>query len=170
MARGLIGAGLLATAIFALDQWTKAAIAAGLGPGASRQRVGLAGNWFALEYAENRGTAFGLLAGAPALVTVLAVLVLVGVVAFAVRRRDRSLWLLVGLGLLVGGAVGNLSDRLRLGYVVDFVAIGPWPNFNVADAAISVGILCLAVDALVDPGPAAPPASAPSRAARHPHE
>jgi lipoprotein signal peptidase len=56
----------------------------------------------------------------------------------------------VSLGLLLGGAFGNLIDRIRLGYVVDFVAVGVWPKFNVADSAITVGVALLALQLMTD--------------------
>lgn len=97
-----------------------------------------------LGLAFNSGSAFSILAGAglwivPALVAVLAV-----VVAFAVRARRTVLAL--GYGLVLGGAIGNLGDRLFRGYhgdVVDFITLHHWPTFNVADAAITVGVVVL---------------------------
>lgn len=150
------GAGVaagLAVLTLALDQWTKALIQRDLGPGAGRSTIPLVGDWFLLEYGRNRGAAFGAFAGgAPAAVLPLVALaILVGVVVYAARLRFHGRWLAIGSGLLVGGAIGNLVDRARFGYVIDFVAIGPWPNFNVADAAISVGVLCLAADAMLRP-------------------
>ena len=144
----MVWTALGAIAVVVVDQWTKLRIGAGLGPGSARGRVDLIGEWFALEYAQNRGAAFGLLDDHPLLVTVAAAMILMGVIVYAIGHRHVSAWLWTGIGLVVGGAVGNLIDRLRLGYVVDFVAVGPWPNFNVADSAISVGVACLAIDAI----------------------
>jgi signal peptidase II len=59
------------------------------------------------------------------------------------RQRQPPLWHTLAAGAIAGGAVGNLLDRVRLGYVIDFVSIGLWPNFNVADSAITVGVLVL---------------------------
>ena len=142
-------AGVVAWLVIAIDQSTKRQIEAQLGPGGAAGRVGVIGDWFALEYAQNRGAAFGLLGSNPSLVTVAAVVILVVLIGYAATRRVGSAWLWFGAGLVAGGAVGNLIDRVRLGYVIDFVAVGRWPNFNVADAAISVGVTCLAVDALI---------------------
>ncbi|MCC6313072.1 MAG: signal peptidase II, partial [Thermomicrobiales bacterium] len=120
----------------AVDQWTKMLVEQNLGPGAPRATIPLLGDWFALEYAQNRGAAFGLFPGASGAVATAAALVLAGVVVYALRRPPA--WLLsIGAGLVVGGAVGNLIDRVRLGYVTDFIAVGAWPNFNVADAAVT---------------------------------
>jgi signal peptidase II len=59
------------------------------------------------------------------------------------REPHPSWWHTAATGAIAGGAIGNLLDRVRLGYVVDFIAIGPWPNFNVADSAITMGALLL---------------------------
>ena len=149
---------VVAAAVVVLDQWTKRGIEAGLGPGSPQTRVEVLGDWFALEYAETRGAAFGLFAGSSAAVTAAGIVILAGLLLYSWGRGATSRWLGLGTGLVAGGAVGNLIDRLRSGYVVDFVAVGPWPNFNVADAAISVGVVCLAIDAVWFPGlPSAKP-------------
>lgn len=102
---------------------------------------------FNLTLAHNRGAAFGILSDAPGwqrwFFTVLTVVVVSGLLIW-LRRLERREWPLAGaLALIIGGAVGNLVDRLRFGYVVDFldVYVGSyhWPTFNIADSAISVG-------------------------------
>lgn len=144
----------VAALVIALDQWTKAAIVAGLGPGAQAGRVLLGADWLALEYAENRGIAFGMLHAAPALAAALAAGIALALLWYAARTSPT--WMLsLGAGLALGGAASNLLDRSRLGFVVDFVSIGAWPNFNLADAAVCGGVLLLALDALRRPdGPA----------------
>ena len=97
-----------------------------------------------LQLAFNSGTAFSLFSGAGAWLTPLALVVLAGVgwAAWAARSRLRS----VGFGLVLGGAAGNLADRLFRGHhgaVVDFVTLSHWPTFNVADASITVGVVLL---------------------------
>jgi len=105
------------------------------------------GDWVRLTYIHNPGAAFGLFPGSrPALIVVsLAAIVVVTAVAW----RKRSRWDVLPLGLILGGAVGNLIDRIRLGEVVDFVQIGIppenyWPVFNVADSAVTIGVAWLA--------------------------
>ncbi len=103
---------------------------------------------FNLTYLTNTGVAFGLLAG-PVwwrqvffIVVTVAALVVIGVLHW--RLREKSVFYTVSLGLIAGGAVGNLVDRVRLGSVVDFLDfyLGShhWPAFNVADSAITVGV------------------------------
>ena len=90
----------------------------------------------------NRGIAFGMLADGGALLVVFAVAALAALLVFFARHRDRPLvWL--PTGLLIGGALGNLIDRATRGAVTDFVDLPLWPAFNLADAAITIGVLAL---------------------------
>jgi signal peptidase II len=134
----------LATLILLADQFAKLLIIEKLGPEATTHRVELLGNFVALEYAENRGMAFGLLQGQTALVTVLACVVVVLALRAFRQIVVIPVEIAIGGGLIAGGAIGNLLDRARLGYVVDFVAVASWPNFNVADSAITIGALLIA--------------------------
>jgi signal peptidase II len=132
----------VSAAIVGADQFSKALVTASLGgPGVARLNV--FGPWLSLEYAENRGAAFGLFPGMAPLLAVGSVLVLGVLLVHFMRTDAPPLWQTVALGAILGGATGNLLDRIRLGYVVDFVSIGPWPNFNVADSAITLGVLVL---------------------------
>lgn len=125
-------------------------VRAALGPEQAERTIGAIGSLVAIEYAENRGAAFGLFRGQGLALSLLAVAILVGLVLFYRRQPSPSLPLAVAIGLIGGGAVGNLIDRFRLGYVVDFIAVGRWPNFNLADTAISVGVVLLTVATLLD--------------------
>jgi signal peptidase II len=105
-----------------------------------------------LTYVENRGAAFGLLQDQTTFFVFVGILV-IGVIAASYRYLPRSGFRLhLALGLQLGGAIGNLVDRIRSGYVVDFVDFGYhsnwWPVFNVADSAIVVGVALLALNAL----------------------
>lgn len=136
--------GLVAGAILLLDQFTKAVIRSSLAP-LTPPRVDLLGRWLSLEYTENRGVAFGLLTGLGPLVAALPLLVIAAVVVLFLMSVAPPRWQSAGVGLLIGGAIGNLVDRVRLGYVTDFISVGRWPNFNVADSAITVGAVTLIV-------------------------
>jgi signal peptidase II len=155
---------LLALAVLALDQWTKWLVERTLAPNSSHEIVpGL----FHLSHVRNTGVAFGLFAsGGDGLAT--AVLALLGLTAlgfvswFFVRAQAGETRLLVALALVLGGAVGNLLDRLATGAVTDFlgVYIGSyrWPDFNVADSAICVGLGLMLLDSfLARPQPEARP-------------
>ena len=150
--RGLLFLGL-ALAVVVLDQWTKRIADERLRENGARSvPVPLAGDFLRFTYVENRGAAFGLLQDQTAFF-VLVGLVVIGVIAASYRHLPRSGFLVhLALGLQLGGAVGNLIDRLRQGYVVDFVDFGYrsnwWPVFNVADSSIVVGVALLALTLL----------------------
>ena len=131
---------ILAVSVVALDQLTKYLVRANMEWGQSIPSEGFA----RLTYTTNTGGAFGIFANQTFLLAVAAVL---GILVFLVYFRYiplESTLLKVGLGLDLGGAVGNLIDRLRFGEVTDFIDIGPWPVFNVADSAIVVGTIIIA--------------------------
>ncbi len=90
----------------------------------------------------NRGVAFGFLEGKGAIVGVLIALALVGLVAWFALNAGRA-WLWLPVGMLLGGALGNLIDRVREGAVIDFIDPVGWPAFNVADSSIVLGVLAL---------------------------
>ena len=115
--------------------------------------VPLIGEYIRLTYVENRGAAFGVLQDQTAFF-ILVGLVVISVIVASYRYIPEPSWLLnVCLGLQMGGAVGNLIDRIQVGYVVDFIDLTFWPVFNVADSAICVGV---AGSGLHRPLPAAP--------------
>ncbi len=103
----------------------------------------------------NTGAAFSFLAGAGGwqrwLLIAIAILVVVVLVAILRRLKPGAHWTAIALALILGGALGNLIDRIRLGYVVDFIGVHwgnlYWPYFNLADSAISIGAVMLIVDA-----------------------
>jgi signal peptidase II len=143
--RGIALPLLIVAVIISADQFAKWLVTSELGPGQPNHRHELLGSVLAVDYVENTGAAFGVLQGQTGILTAVALFVLLGLIISYRRVPDPSLFLSIGLGLLLGGAVGNLIDRFRLGYVVDFVAVGIWPKFNVADSAITIGVLLLAV-------------------------
>jgi signal peptidase II len=143
--RGIALPLLIVAVIVVADQCTKWVVTRALGPGQANHRHEVLGSLLAFDYVENTGAAFGVLQGQTGILTAVALFVLVGLIISYRRVPNPSLFLSVGLGLVLGGAVGNLIDRFRLGYVVDFVAVGIWPKFNAADSAITIGVLLLAV-------------------------
>jgi len=100
---------------------------------------------FHLTYVENRGAAFGLLQGQRLVFIVLTMLITAAIVYFLMKIPDKAVFLKTGLSLVLGGAIGNLIDRVRLGYVVDmfdFTLIN-FPVFNIADSSLVVGSILL---------------------------
>ena len=133
----------LAALIVAGDQLTKAWLVSFLAPG---QHVAVVGDWVRLVHSQNAGGLFGLLQG-NAVPFGLVSLVVAGLIALYHAKSAPNRYISITLGLLLGGAMGNIIDRLRIGYVVDFVDAGigglRWYTFNVADTAISFAILLL---------------------------
>lgn len=137
----------LAAAIFGLDQLTKRLVVEHLSPMGPGYHLPIIGDWLRLGYTTNTGAAFGFFADRTALLTILAI-VAVPVLVFGQHYLPVGGWgARICAGLLLGGTLGNLADRLRQGYVVDFVEAGVgnlrWPAFNVADSAFVIGILLM---------------------------
>lgn len=131
-------AALVAGTVVLLDQVTKHTIATSIAVGQERKLVpGLK-----LVHDRNSGVAFTLFAGGGALVLIITLAALAALIGyFALRPERRLLWL--PTGMLVGGAVGNLIDRISSGAVTDFIKLPHWPAFNVADMSITFGVLIL---------------------------
>ena len=134
-----------ALVILALDILTKRLIVGWLHPHEVRQVIG---DWVRLTYIHNPGAAFGLFPGSRSVLIAVSIAAVFVVSAVAWNKERGSA--VLPLGLILGGAVGNLFDRIRLGEVIDFVQIGIppetyWPVFNVADSAVTVGVVWLAV-------------------------
>jgi signal peptidase II len=164
--RWLLFFGLAATVVV-VDQLSKAWLVSTVQPG---EVVQVIGEYLRLIYSQNSGALFGLFRDQ----AILFGIVSIGVVALIVWYHGisgRNSWLTLALGLLLGGAIGNMLDRFRYGYVVDWVdlGIGDWRfyTFNVADSMITLSILLLILLALVPSlgrgdGPAEIPAAPPS--------
>lgn len=133
------GRGLaLAALVVVIDRITKHLVVSGIAVGDEHKFL----PGVTLVHVRNSGVAFGFLAGGGALVLVLTLVAVCALlVYFVLRPGRRGLW--VPTGLLVGGALGNLIDRLANGPVTDFVKLPLWPAFNVSDMAITFGVLAL---------------------------
>ena len=136
---------LIAVLVFAADMATKAAVSSKM---VLYQSIPVIGDWVKLTYIHNSGAAFGMFQGGRWPLIAVSVAAAVLVTVMALRGRSK-LSLVIPLGLILGGALGNLVDRIRLGEVVDFINVGigthRWPVFNVADSAVSVGVVWLAL-------------------------
>ena len=131
-------AGALCGVVVAADQAAKAAIEPHLVPGEEIDVLGPIG----LTLSHNRGVAFGLASGA-GVGLVLVTLLALGVIGYLFSRNSGRPGMWVAAGLLAGGALGNLADRVRADAVTDFIAVGSWPPFNLADIAITCGVILL---------------------------
>ena len=133
------GLGLVVGAALAADQSTKQLVASRLPLG---DEVAVTGP-FSIHHVQNSGIAFGLFSNATPIVIVLTGLAVLWMVAFFARSGARHPVLPVGLGLVLGGSVSNLVDRVRMGHVTDFLDFTFWPAFNLADIFIVVGVAVL---------------------------
>ena len=134
----LLRAVALGAAVVGLDQLTKNTVAAGVAPGHEQSLL----PGVHLVHVHNTGVAFGVLSGGGAIVLVCTLLALAALIGyFVLHPGRRGLW--VPTGLLLGGAIGNLIDRLVHGSVTDFIKLPHWPAFNVADMAITFGVVAL---------------------------
>jgi|LSQX01.3.fsa_nt_gb signal peptidase II len=100
---------------------------------------------FHLTYVENRGAAFGMFQNKKILFVVITSLILIAIVYYILKYKPKSKLLLISLSIIIGGALGNLIDRVRFGYVVDFLDFNliNWPVFNVADSLVVIGTILL---------------------------
>lgn len=137
-ARAWTLAGIVCGIAAAADQAAKAVVEAHLVPG---QYVEAAGP-LELTLSHNRGVAFGLAGGAGVKLVVVTVVAL-AVIGYLFARNPQRPGMWLAAGLVAGGALGNLADRIRTGAVTDFIAVGSWPPFNLADVSITLGVLLL---------------------------
>jgi len=147
---------IIALTITLLDQISKFYVQGTLRLG---QVVPVIPSFFNLTYVLNPGAAFGFLSGAPAairhpLFTAISIVAVLFIIYYRARHRQMRLLPSVGLACILGGAVGNLIDRLRLGMVVDFLdfyyGAYHWPAFNVADSTITIGVALMIFEILTE--------------------
>jgi len=126
--------------LIALDQWTKAIV---------RQNLDLGEMWMPLDWLSpyarivhwyNTGVAFGMFQDKNLLFSILALAVSVFLIIFYPKLTEEDWFLRIALGMQLGGSLGNLIDRITIGHVTDFISVGNFPVFNIADASISVGV------------------------------
>jgi signal peptidase II len=137
---------LIAGIVVASDQLTKSWIIANLLPGDSLPEIGP----LTITHIWNTGSAFGLFTDQAFLLTIIAIIGLAVILLFFRYLKQSGILISFTLGLVFGGALGNLIDRLLLGHVTDFIYVRIWdkvfwPAFNIADASISIGVILLAI-------------------------
>lgn len=154
---------LLMAAVVGLDQATKALLVRSL---ELHDSIPLVDGLLSISHVRNRGAAFGLLSDwdlpyQPLILSVLSIAALVAILLYFVRLPATARLPRLALALVLAGAIGNLLDRVRLGYVVDFIHVywrqHQWPDFNVADSAITIGVILLVFDILRPSGLGAAP-------------
>jgi len=137
---------LIAAFVVAADQLSKSWIRASLLPGESSPEI----IRFSIAHVQNTGSAFGLFTNQTFLLTIIAIVGLIVILLFFRHLPQSNILSTIALGLLFGGAIGNLIDRIRFGYVTDFILVRLWgdfywPAFNIADSAITVGVIVLII-------------------------
>lgn len=147
--------------ILVLDQITKHWILYELGPDPGFKHHALIGNWFRLVYSQNTGIAFNFFPDMSPIFILTSVLISAGVIyMYVTQLPNQAAPIQWSIGLILGGAMGNTVDRILHGYVVDFIQVGWWPVFNVADSAITTGAVVLALyltlAGVVEPEPVDP--------------
>jgi signal peptidase II len=138
--------GILAVLVLVLDQATKAYVRATLEP---RERIDVFPG-FQFSRVSNEGIAFGFFPGRPGIVAVLTVIALSAIAIALAGLVARNATVATGAGMLVGGSLGNLIDRLARGAVTDFLDFSRWPAFNIADMGITIGAVLIIVGLMQD--------------------
>lgn len=135
--------------VYFFDKLSKHIVSSFLAEGES---VAIAENFFHLTLVHNTGGAFGIMRGRPHIFTAAAMIFIPAALFYTVSK-----WHImpriekIAISFIAGGALGNLTDRLRYGYVIDFIDLRVWPVFNIADSFITVGTLMLIVSLLISP-------------------
>src|SRR5438270_10271934 len=138
--------------LYAIDQFTKYLVLRSISP---YEAHSVLPDFFSLVNVTNDGAAFGSFKGNNLLFIVISSVALVVVLALLVRRRQADAWRDISLALLLAGILGNLTDRLLYGHVIDFLLFNfgpyapkmfrPWPAFNVADSCITIAVICFII-------------------------
>ncbi|HJT80902.1 MAG TPA: signal peptidase II [Chthoniobacterales bacterium] len=149
----------LSLPLYALDQWTKYLVIRDVPPnGAAVHVFPKTGGFFDIVNVTNTGAAFGSFKGNNTFFIALSIVALLVVVVLLVRRRATDVWRDVSLALLLAGILGNLTDRLLHGHVIDFLVfylhfasfVNPWPAFNIADSCICVAVVCFIIHSFLE--------------------
>jgi len=130
---------IAALLVVIIDQVSKHFIRTGLTLGEKMPEEG----FFQITYSVNTGGVFGLFADQAFLITIIAAVGIIAILIYSRYPAFNGLLVRISLGLILGGAVGNLIDRIRFGWVTDFIDIGGWPVFNLGDSAIVIGVILI---------------------------
>ena len=143
---------LLTLPLYALDQVTKYLVLRFIDPYGPHHPILIPPDFFSLVHVTNSGAAFGSFRNNNGFFIALSCFALVVVTVLLLRKEPRDPWRRVALGLLLAGVLGNLTDRLLHGHVIDFLLFNlhirfadPWPAFNVADSCICIAVICFMI-------------------------
>lgn len=134
---------VIVSSIVVLDQITKEIMIREIGPDAPRRVIEIVPGVLDFRFVRNTGSAFGMFQGQSSILAVLAIGAISFLALYFLREARENRLVAAAIGLQIGGAIGNVVDRFRHGYVVDFIDFPRFPTFNVADSAITVGVILL---------------------------
>ncbi len=143
----MLGIFIVAIVVIILDQIVKYMVKTSM---ALQQSIPVIEDVFHITYIHNQGAAFGMLSDKTSLLALMTLIVVGVLIWYAMRMKSTSKVLRLSLALILGGSVGNLIDRVRFGYVVDYLDFRVWPVFNLADSALVVGAFILGYLVLTD--------------------
>jgi len=138
---------IILTVIVFADQITKYLAYVFLQP---HSTIPVINGFFYLTYVENRGAAFGILQNKAGLLAIITIIIIIAAIYYIFRNPEISKSMRYSIALIIAGAIGNLIDRVRLGYVIDFFDFVVWPVFNIADSAVVIGSFILVFLLLFD--------------------
>ncbi|MGI6258679.1 MAG: signal peptidase II [Anaerolineaceae bacterium] len=130
----------IAGAVIALDQWTKWLVEQNIALGEEVYPIGFLAPFFRFTFWKNTGAAFGLFQNASQVLLVVSIVISLLLVWVYFKSLDEPVLFRISLSMMLGGAIGNIIDRVTQGFVTDFIAVGRFPVFNVADSAVTVGV------------------------------
>ncbi len=140
---------LVAAAVIVVDQITKAIVRQNLALGEAWAPIPAIGEFLRFLYWQNRGAAFGTFQNAGPILAVVRIAIAIFIIVFYQKAEIRDTLMKVALSLMLGGAIGNLIDHFSLGFVTDFIAVGRFPIFNVADSCVTIGVGLMLLDMLI---------------------
>lgn len=154
---------LIATFVIVVDQLTKALVRQNLALGEAWAPIPAIGDFFRFLYWQNRGAAFGTLQYAGPILTIVRIAIALFIIIFYQKTEIKDMLVKISLSLMLGGAVGNLVDQFTLGFVTDFIAVGRFPVFNVADSCVTIGVGLMLLDMIIKEknGPKSDPEAKP---------
>lgn len=141
---------LVAVFVVLLDQWTKSLVRQAIPVGNSIIPFKFIGPFFRILHWHNTGAAFGLFQDANLILMIAAVIIIITLIWYFLTLNGKNMLVRYGLALAVGGAFGNLIDRVKQGFVTDFISVGSFPIFNVGDSAVTVGVGLMILALLLD--------------------
>ena len=140
---------MIAAAVIVVDQITKVLVRQNLALGESWAPISAIGDFFRFLYWQNRGAAFGTLQNAGPILAVVRIAIAIFIIVFYQKAEIKDTLMKVSLILMLGGAIGNLIDQFTLGFVTDFIAVGRFPIFNIADSAVTIGVGLMLLDMII---------------------